>query len=85
MQQKFFLNIHDNFELRFEKKRQRNWVGGGGGEAEITTFTLQTQTKLDLDFEKTVKMEGVWARETHRLGYFCLLKFLYFRALIMKN
>lgn len=41
--------------------------------------------KLDLDFEKTVKMEGVWAGETHRLGYFCLLNFLYFRALIMKN
>lgn len=55
------------------------------GKPEITTFTLQTQTKLDLDFEKTVKMEGVWARETHGLGYFCLLKFLNFRALIMKN
>lgn len=39
--------------------------------------------KLDLDFEKTVKVEGVWCREIHRLGYLCLLKFLYFRALIM--
>lgn len=56
-----------------------------GKKPEITTFTLQTETKLDLDFENTVKMEGVCAKEAHRLGYFCLLKFLYFRALIMKN
>lgn len=77
--------IISNFALKRKDKEIDSFGGWEVGKPEITTFTLQTQTKLDLDFEKTVKMEGVWARETHGLGYFCLLKFLNFRALIMKN
>lgn len=69
----------------FKNGRQRNQIWWGGKKPEITICAVQTHMKLDLDFEMTVKMEGVWAGETHRLGYFCLLNLLYFRALIMKN